>query len=43
VAKGNDSFIYGDDFYACETTYSAFVTFDSLNNLQQVLQQLPAP
>jgi hypothetical protein len=43
VVKASDSFVYGDDFYACLGKYSAFVSFDRLNDLQQVLQSIPAP
>ncbi len=42
VAKASDSFVYGDDFYACEPTYPAFVTSASLDDLQQVLAAIPA-
>ncbi len=41
--KASDSFVYGDDFYACQGGYAAFVSFDRLSALQQVLQTISAP
>ena len=37
VARGDATQLYGDDFFGCQTTYSEFVTRDSLASLLTVL------
>ena len=41
VKTAKDSLTYGDDFFACDTSYTYFVTSDSLANLQMVLSAIP--
>ena len=43
VVSADGSLTYGDDFYACQATYQHFVTFDSLSNLEQVLEGIVQP
>lgn len=40
VVRGEASLIYGDDFYGCVTSYSAFVTSASLGNLWSVVSAI---
>lgn len=41
VESATGSLTYGDDFYACQTTYPSFVTFESLNGLETALEAIP--
>jgi hypothetical protein len=43
VVSTAGSLTYGDDFYACQTIHQHFVTFDSLSNLEQVLEGIVQP
>jgi hypothetical protein len=40
VARGEASLTYGDDFYGCVPSYSAFVTSASLGNLWSVVSAI---
>jgi hypothetical protein len=40
VFQGSDQQVYGDDFYACLKTYSAFVTSETLDPLFAAFTQL---
>jgi hypothetical protein len=40
VVRGEASLTYGDDFYGCVTSYSAFVTSASLGNLWSVVSAI---
>jgi hypothetical protein len=40
VVRGEATLTYGDDFYGCLTSYSAFVTSDSLGNLWSVVSAI---
>lgn len=41
VESATGALTYGDDFYACQTTYPYFVTFESLNGLETALRAIP--
>jgi hypothetical protein len=41
VATATGSLEYGDDFYACDTSYTSFVDSNSLDNLQTALSAIP--
>ncbi len=41
LEKAGGSRTYGDDFYACQKQYAAYVTTDSLDNLSTTLSSLP--
>ena len=41
VTNASGSVQYGDDFYACTMTFPRYVTFDSLNDLQKTLLNVP--